>query len=285
MDHKTKITVYSPELAGRPLYTHLKEVVDELPASHELGLRLFKRNMKAQYRQSILGFSWALIPPFITAVLWIFLQKNGVMQINSEGSSYPLFVITGTILWQIFSESVWAPVRILNENKSMISKINLPREGLLLSGIYEIVFGLVIKAVIILLMLVFFSNPISLSGLTLASIGVVGIVLLGFSLGIILTPISLLFGDVQRGIAVLMPFIMYISPIVYAAPKEGKIAKIMEFNPLNTFVPFARNWIMNLPTDSTTSFWLVLIVFVLVFLISLVYYRISMPMVIERIGS
>jgi lipopolysaccharide transport system permease protein len=275
MDHKTKITVYSPELAGRPLYTHLKEVVDELPASHELGLRLFKRNMKAQYRQSILGFSWALIPPFITAVLWI----------NSEGSSYPLFVITGTILWQIFSESVWAPVRILNENKSMISKINLPREGLLLSGIYEIVFGLVIKAVIILLMLVFFSNPISLSGLTLASIGVVGIVLLGFSLGIILTPISLLFGDVQRGIAVLMPFIMYISPIVYAAPKEGKIAKIMEFNPLNTFVPFARNWIMNLPTDSTTSFWLVLIVFVLVFLISLVYYRISMPMVIERIGS
>jgi lipopolysaccharide transport system permease protein len=72
---------------------------------------------------------------------------------------------------------------------------------------------------------------------------------------------------------------------VYAAPKEGKIAKIMEFNPLNTFVPFARNWIMNLPTDSTTSFWLVLIVFVLVFLISLVYYRISMPMVIERIGS
>jgi lipopolysaccharide transport system permease protein len=285
MTRKTKITVYSPELAGRPLYIHLKEILEELPASHELGLRLFKRNMKAQYRQSILGFSWALIPPFITAVLWIFLQKNGVMQINSEGSSYPLFVITGTILWQIFSESLWAPVRILNENRSMISKINLPREGLLLSGIYEIVFGLVIKAAIIVLMLLFFNSQVSVLGLMLAVIGVIGIFLFGFSLGLLLTPLSLLFGDVQRGIAVILPFIMYISPIVYAAPKEGNIARLMEFNPLNTFVPFTRNWIMNLPTDSPTTFWFVLFIFGVIFFISLVYYRISMPMVIERIGS
>lgn len=285
MTHKTKTTVYSPELAGRSIFFHLKEIYEELPASHELGLRLFKRNIKAQYRQSILGFSWALIPPFITAVLWIFLQKNGVMQISSEGSSYPLFVITGTILWQIFNEAVWAPVRILNENRSMISKINLPREGLLLSGIYEIVFGLVIKAVIIILMLLFFKSNIALTGLILSVAGVLGIVLFGFALGLFLTPLSLLYGDIQRGIAVIMPFIMYVSPVVYAAPKEGKIARIMELNPLNTFVPFTRNWIMNLPTDSPSFFWFALATFGLIFLISLVYFRISMPMVIERIGS
>ena len=285
MSQTNRKTRYSADETGKsPLY-HLSYIIKEFPASHELGLRLFKRNLKAAYRQSALGFAWALIPPFITAILWIFLQKNGVMQINSDGPSYPLFVITGTILWQIVSESVWAPINALSGNRSIISKINIPREGLLLSSIYELVFNMIIKALILIVILIVFNSNISILGLIAASIGAIGLALVGFSIGLLLTPISLLYGDVQRGIGVILPFIMYISPVVYSTPTSGRMGALMQLNPLNTIIPFTRNCILHVPTGPVFWFWCVLLMFILIFIFCIIYFRISMPMVIERIGN
>jgi lipopolysaccharide transport system permease protein len=285
MSQTNRATRYASDDTGKSPIFHLSNLINELPAAHELGLRLFKRNMKAAYRQSALGFAWALIPPFINAILWIFLQKNGVMQISSDGSSYPLFVITGTLLWQIVSESVWAPINALNGNRNIISKINIPREGLLLSAIYELVFNMIIKALIIIIILIAFNSNISILGLIGASVGALGLVLVGFSLGLLLTPISLLYGDVQRGVGVILPFIMYISPVVYSAPTSGRMANLMQFNPLNTLIPFTRNLLLHLPTGPTFWFWFVILLFILIFIFCLIYFRISMPMVIERIGN
>jgi len=55
-----KITVYTSGAGSRSVWRHLAEVFREFPQAHELGYRLFKRNIKAQYRQSFLGFGWAL---------------------------------------------------------------------------------------------------------------------------------------------------------------------------------------------------------------------------------
>jgi len=280
-----RTTIYSANAPNKSLRHHLRGIVNDLPAAHELGYRLFKRNLKAQYRQSVLGFAWALIPPVLTALLWIFLRQNGVMRIADTGISYPVFVFTGTILWQIFSEAIMSPLRSINANKAMLAKINIPREGLLLSGIYELIFSMVIKLGILALMLVWFRQEISWQGLLMVPVGLLAMMLSGYAIGLALTPAGMLFTDVERGIGAILPFLMYLTPVIYPRPGSGMLAALMKINPLAVLLPQTRNWLTAQPPLDMPAFWIWSGVFLVLFVLSLIVFRLAMPMIIERIGS
>ncbi len=285
MEKQLKTTVYSAEASNRSVIGHLSDILHDLPQAHQLGFRLFKRNLKALYRQSLLGFGWALLPPLVTSALWIFLRSNGVMSMGDTGISYPVFVLSGTILWQIFSEALQAPLKQVTANKAMLSKINIPREGLLLSGIYELVFNIVIKLLLLATMFLYFKQSVNIEGLMWLPVGIFSICIAGFSIGLALTPIGMLYQDINKGIAVILPFLMYLTPIVYPTPKSGAIGLVMKFNPLATLIPQTRNWLTNQPVIDMQLFWILTLSFTLLFIISLIVYRLAMPMIIERIGS
>lgn len=285
MSYRDKITVYSAEAYNRSIIWHLVEIVRDLPRSHELGFRLFKRNIKAQYRQSLLGFAWALFPPLMTAALWIFLRGTNVIKMGDTGISYPVFVLTGTLLWQIFSESILLPLKEVTANKAMLSKINIPREGLLLAGIYELVFNILIKLGLLTIILVYFQQTVNLTGLLLVPLGIFAIAVTGFSIGLALTPVGMLYTDINRGLAVILPFLMYLTPVIYPTPKSGFAAMILKFNPLATLIPQTRNWLTAQPVMDMQLFWIFTLAFFLLLILSLVVYRLAMPMIIERIGA
>jgi lipopolysaccharide transport system permease protein len=282
---KEHITVYSAQASNRSIRGHIKDILRDLPKAHELGLRLFKRNLKALYRQSLLGFAWAILPPLATAALWILLRGSNVVMIGDTGIAYPIFVLTGTILWQIFSEAISAPINQVNDNKTMLSKINIPREGLLLSGVYQLAFNSMIKILLLAIMYLFFRQAINLTSLVFAPLGIFVIGFAGFSIGLALTPLGMLYQDISRGLVVLLPFLMYLTPVVYPVPHEGVISVIMKLNPLATLIDQTRNWLTSQPVHNIALFWIFTLAFALLFMISLVIYRISMPMIIERLGS
>ncbi|NWG34543.1 MAG: ABC transporter permease [Chloroflexi bacterium] len=285
MNEKQKITVYSSETSNRLVVDHLRQIVNDLPRAHELGLRLFKRNVKALYRQSLLGFAWALIPPLATAILWILLRGNNIVQMNDTGTPYPVFVLTGTLLWQLFSEAISAPLNQVTENKAMLAKINIPREGLLLSGAYHVIFNTAIKVVLLSVIYAYFRQTITLTSLAFLPVGLLSIGMAGFSIGLALTPLGMLYQDINKGLAVLLPFFMYLTPVVYPAPREGIMGLLMRANPLATLINETRNWLTLQPVQDMPYFIGYTMAFVVLFLLSLVVYHLSMPMIIERIGS
>jgi lipopolysaccharide transport system permease protein len=285
MKKTEEITIYSAEAANRSLVFHLREILGEFPQAHELGFRLFKRNLTALYRQSFLGIGWALLPPLATAALWIFLRRNDVVSMGDTGVSYPVFVLTGTILWQIFTEAVSAPLNQVTENRAMLSKINIPREGLLLSGTYQLIFNIVLKILLLAIVYLFIGQKTSLESLVFVPLGIFAISLAGFSIGLALTPLGMLYKDIDRGLVILLPFFMYLAPVVYPVPQEGAISLIMKLNPLTTLITQTRNWFTAQPVYDMPLFWFFTSAFTLLFLVTLVAYRLSMPMIIERIGS
>lgn len=285
MGEKIKTTVYSAQASNLSLQGHLQKIIQELPQAHELGFRFFKRNLKALYRQSFLGFGWAIVSPLATAVLWILLRGSNVINMPDTGISYPVFVFTGTILWQIFSEAISVPINQVTENKNMLSKINIPREGLLLSGVYLIIFNTIIKILVLAILYIFYHQEISFSSLVLVPAGIFAIMLCGFSIGLALTPLGMLYQDINKALSVLLPFFMYLTPVVYPAPQEGLVGIIMKINPLATLITQTRNWFTSQPVTDMNSFGLFTLAFIVLFLLSLVVYRLSMPIIIERIGS
>jgi lipopolysaccharide transport system permease protein len=284
MDQHQKITIYSADTTDRSLISHYREIIRELPEAHELGYRLFKRNIKAMYRQSLLGFAWALFPPLITAALWIFLRGNNVMSFGETDVPYPVFVLVGTMLWQIFTEAILAPLKAITTNKSMLVKINIPREGLLLSGIYEVIFNVLIKIFLLALIFIAFRQPVTISAIWVIP-GILSIMICGFAIGLILTPVGMLYTDIQRGLTIILPFLMYLTPVIYPMPKEGMVALIMKINPMAVLLVETRNWFTSQPVLDLNMFLIYTGVFILLNIFALMIFRISMPMIIERSGS
>ncbi|WPP52635.1 ABC transporter permease [Catalinimonas niigatensis] len=282
--HKVKRIVYTPESGIRNPRLLLEDFMESLPQMHALGYRLFLRNLKGMYRQSLLGLFWSVIPPLVTSLIWIFLNGQRVVDIDVPGISYPLFVIIGTILWQTFAEGVNGPVRGVTMGKSMLAKINFPRESLILSGIYEVIFNVLIKIGLIALVFVTFQQMPAWSTL-FSLLGFASLILLGSTIGLLLTPLAMLYNDIQKGIVIVLQFAIYLTPVIYPEPKSGLAAQLMQFNPVAPLLTTTRNLLIGAPTPNLETFFWVSGASVVLFLLGLLVYRLAMPIIIERIGS
>ena len=206
------------------------------------------------------------------------------MSFGDTDIPYPLYVLVGTMLWQIFTESVNAPLKEVTVNKAMLIKINIPREALFLSGIYEVLFNVMIKLILLTGIFIYFQQSISWSVLMVLP-GILSIIICGFAIGLLLTPIGMLYQDIQRGLIVILPFLMYLTPVIYPTPKEGIVSIIMRINPMASLLVETRNWLTSQPIIDINLFLIYSAIFIVIAFWGTIIFRIAMPFIIERIGS
>lgn len=279
-----KVTIYSPDSGIRQPAKLVRDMISDLKEAHELGIRLAKRNIKALYRQSVLGYLWTVIPPLVTSMVWIFLNSQNVVSIPSTDAPYPIFVFVGTMLWQIFAESVSAPLKGVTSGKSMLAKINFPRESLVLTGIYEVLFNTMIKSGLIVLIFLYYGYMPGVSAL-FAIVGILVLIIFGSMIGLLLTPVGMLYTDINRGITIVLQFAIYLTPVIYAAPKSGLAGQLMKFNPVAPLLTTTRDMLLNTPTAGIDSFIIIAVTSIVLFVVGLFFFRIAMPIVIERVGG
>lgn len=278
------VVVYSPESQLRNPGKFIKTMVLDLKESRELAWRLAMRDISAQYRQTFLGILWALILPLANTLAWLFLSNSGIVSIASTTLPYPVYVFTGTMLWAIFMDALNAPLHQATGAKSMLAKLNFPREALIVSGIYQTLFNAFIKITLLLGALILSGiNPGW--GILLFPIGLVSLILVGTTIGLLIVPVGMLYTDVGRALPLLMQFLMYVTPVVFPIPKDGWAAILFAINPLTPILVTARDWLTGMPNEFIAYFILVnLAVGVLLFFVWAVY-RLAMPILIERMSA
>jgi lipopolysaccharide transport system permease protein len=252
--------------------------------SFYLAKQLAKRDIKAMYRQSFLGLFWALLPVLINAFVWILLQSSGAVQLAATGVPYPLFVLVGTTIWSIFGDCLTMPISTVNANIGIVTKINFEKEALITSGFLKLMFNLLIKFGLIFLFLVYFQKVPTIS--ILYFIPLLFLTMLFFiSVGILITPIGVLYSDISRLIPIALQILMYCTPVLYLIPKEGLLKLVMNLNPLSYFIIDIRNSLIGLNIEHW-FFWTVTAIFTLVLTVfALIVYRVSMPIITERMSS
>lgn len=257
---------------------------NDLRASRELARSLFVRDISAQYRQSILGIFWAFIPPIITGMIFIVLQSRNFIDLGETDIPYPVFVLVGTILWQVFTESLNAPLKALKSAIPMLGKINFPREALILAGFYTVLFNLAIKLIVVLAVLLVFRIPLTW-GLLLAPIAILMLILLGMGIGLLLSPMGMLYLDISVALAVATQLLFFVTPVVYAPPETFPDSLLATLNPISPLLIAARDLITKGTIDNLNVFIFVSIFTIIGLFLSWLIYRISMPIIIERISA
>lgn len=262
----------------------LKHMFADLMAARFLGKQIFFRDIKAMFRQSVLGIVWVIFPPFLSAALWVFLNSSGAVNITDTGMPYPIFVMCGTVLFTTFTHALNMPADAVMAGKSMMAKLNFPREALLINAFYKVVFDFGLKffaLVLIALVLGFNFGWLSL----LFLVGALVAILFGFSFGVVLIPFKMLYGDFKRILTIGTQVLMYATPIVYPMPETGIARTFNIYNPIYYMTDIPRQWFAG---DMATTLWPLLAITgisVLVLLLGWVLYRITMPIIVERVGA
>jgi len=282
--NELKTVIYTPESALPSPRQLAGELLRSLFASRELAWRLAVRDISAQYRQTLLGLLWAIILPLANALAWIFLNGSGVVQIAGSGLPYPLFVFTGALLWAILMDAVNAPLQQAIAARPMLAKLNFPREALIVSGIYQTLFNALIKiALLAVILLVYGVNPGW--GVLPFAVGLASLILVGTALGLLVTPVGLLYMDVGRVLPLLMQFLMFVTPVVYPVPAAGAARGLILANPLTPVILACRDWLTGATPEHLAYFVLVNLAALALLVVVWVVYRLAMPILIERMSA
>lgn len=277
--------VYTADPVLRDPAKLIRQMLDDLKDSRELAWRLLIRNISARYRQTLFGYVWAFLPAAASTVVWVFLKSQNIVGIGSTGIPYPLYVLTGMLLWQGFIDALNMPIRVAVESKPVLCKIKIPYEAFLLTAAGETLFNFLIRLVLLIAAFFWFGCPFS-SAIVLAIIGTAVLLTMGLALGTILLPLGLLYEDIQKGLLIITPLWFFITPVIYPPPTGGiSSTLILKMNPVSPVLIAIRDWLTIGTCDYDTAFCVIALMTIILALAAWLCYRLSMPFLIERMGS
>ncbi|MEW5746936.1 MAG: ABC transporter permease [Nitrospirota bacterium] len=277
--------VYTPESQLRSPVQLLRTMGRDLLHARELGWRLFVRDTSARYRQSILGIFWSFVPPLVTGLVFIILQSKRIVNFGATDIPYPVFAMAGTMLWQLFTESLNGPLASVRGALPLLAKINFPREALILAAFYHILFSLAIKMTLLLGILLLFDIPLTFR--LVPALGVIMmLIFLGMGIGLLLTPVSMLYTDISSLLAVAVQLGFFVTPVVYPPPTAFPYSLVTVVNPAGILLTAARDLMAKgALTGSAVPLLLVCLLTVLLLFGAWIVYRVALPLIIERMSS
>lgn len=206
-----------------------------------LLIELVKKGIKLKYRRSYLGILWTLIEPLLTMIVLTVIFGN---LLNRGGATYPVYILSGRLLYSFFSSGTNTAMKSIRNNSGMIKKVYVPKYMYPLSStLYNYVIfliSLVVLAVVSVILGVFPTWRI-----LLAFIPLLILLLLTVGVGLILSSLAVFFRDLEYLWSVALMLIMYSSAIFYYAEDVigNSAAKAMIFhaNPLYCCIAVFRS--------------------------------------------
>ena len=118
------------------------------------------RDIKIKYKQTVIGFLWAILQPlFLMIVFSLFFGK--ALNVPSGNIPYPVFVFSGLLLWNIFSSGLSNAANSMVSNACIIKKIYFPRLIIPMSGILVSLFDFLMALIVYLAILIYYQQPVS----------------------------------------------------------------------------------------------------------------------------
>lgn len=210
-----------------------------------LGL-LVRRELKARYKDSTLGFFWSLMRP-LSQLLIYYVALGKFLGAERTISDYAIFVFTGLTAWQLFSEILSSCTGSIVANGGLVKKIYLPREVFPLSMVGSALFNFGIQLVILLLATFVVGKPPWGTDLLYVPLGLLVLLLWSTAAGFFLAAVNVYLRDVQYLVEILLMVLFWTAPTVYSWEQVhnvlggGMLQRVYDANPLtNVILAFQR---------------------------------------------
>ncbi len=278
------LTVYSPESQLRTPRRLLSAMWQGFLHSRDLGWRLFVRDIAAQYRQSFFGIFWAFFPPIIMGLVFILLHSQKIVNFNETHVPYPVFVLIGTTLWQVFVVSLNAPLRSIGNSKSLLAKIYFPWEALMLAAFYDTIFNLLFKILVLVGVFVFFKVPVG-PGLLAVPLGLLMLVFLGMTIGVYFAILGMVYSDFIALLNLVSSLWFFFTPVIYPPPASFPFSLVNVLNPVTPILEGTRALMTGTGLPNAVPCLFVFLLTFFGFFMAWVLYRVAIPIMVERMPN
>jgi len=112
-----------------------------------------------------------------------------------------------------------------------------------------------------------------------------GLVAVGTLAGILLVPVGVLYQDVRHALTICISALIFFTPVLYPPPQGGMLGKIMEYNPIAPFFTLCREMLFSGRLGSIYQVLAEFAVTLVLVLIGWVLYRVSLPILVERMEA
>ncbi len=225
----------------RPFSFHLDETFEKyliaLYRRKDLLLYLATSGLKAQYRNTALGYLWWLLDPLLGVLIYYFVIA---VVFRQGGPDYGPFLVIGLIVWQWFDSSLSLACRSIASQAGIITQVYLPKAifplGAALSQLINFGFGLAIIA----LFGIFFQFRPGLPLVWLPYIILVQFVFVS-ALGLVLAYVSVFVRDAENVTSYVLRLWFFGSPVIWSEEVlAGRAGWIVEWNPMAYFLAAYR---------------------------------------------
>jgi lipopolysaccharide transport system permease protein len=260
--HETPITKIKPDSARFNL--DLKD----LWIYRELLYFLTLRDVKVRYKQTAIGVLWAILQPVLTTAIFtvIFTQ---FARFDSLEIAYPLFALSGLLLWLFVNNSITMSSNSLVGNANLVTKVYFPRLIVPISATLAGLLDLALGFLILLGLMLYYGVSLTWQ-ILLAPVFVLETVLLTLSLGTLFSALNVRFRDVKFALPFALQIWLFLSPVFYPLGIfSGKRQILFALNPMSGILEGFRSSLFGTSFNWTTigiSFVLtVILMFVSIF--------------------
>jgi lipopolysaccharide transport system permease protein len=182
----------------------------------ELLYTLSWRDINVRYKQTVIGFLWAVIRPILTMVVFTVIFGK-VAKLPTEGSApYALMVFSAMLPWQFFAEAVSSSSNSIISNKQLITKVFFPRLIIPMSSVITSFIDFLISFSILILMMVYYHFIPSWNILFLPIFLIIAF-LTAMGIGLFITSLNVKYRDFRYIIPFLVQFGLYVSPVGFSS--------------------------------------------------------------------
>lgn len=224
--------------AGSQLVADIRELVGEQIAYRELLLRMTHRDLLLRYKQTVMGFGWAVFMPLINTLIFSVIFTR-VAPIHTE-VPYPVYAYSGLLIWNAFASSLRFSVTSLTANSSLVTKIYFPREIFPISAVLVAMVDAAVGAVVLVLMMAYYHIAVG-PALLLLPVVIAVLAMFTCAMALFLAMANLFYRDVKYLFEIVITVWMFATSVLYPLDNLGRaFALASRLNPMTPIVDSYR---------------------------------------------
>jgi lipopolysaccharide transport system permease protein len=253
------------------IFNEIKSILDH----RELLWQMVGREVKARYKQSILGYFWVILNPLAQMLVMSFAFSL-ILRIPTNAGShipYSVFLYVALLPWNLFANSVSSACNSLVASSSLITKVYFPRSILVISSIFAKIIDFLFALTILIGYMIWYQIPVTYNILWIIPIFFIQQI---FTIGLSLffAAANLLYRDVQYLLGLVLMLWMYLTPVIYPAdlvPERFRF--IFQINPLSVIINAYRQTILGGGEPNYLSLIIAILVSLITLILGLAYFK------------
>lgn len=214
---------------------------------------IVRKNVKLQYRNSVLGMFWTFLQPLLTTLVLVLVFGNIFGKSNDGVVCYPLYLLCGRLLYEFYSQSTKRAMRSVRNSASVIKKVYVPKYLYPFSNVLStfVTFAISLSVLVVMFAYYYFFRPDIHLHLTpyifLTIVPLAILLLMNVGVGLILATLNVFFKDIEYLYEVFCMLLFYMTPIVYNVKSlhaKPLVQMGLMANPLYSIVSMFRDCVL-----------------------------------------